>query len=610
MAKKIIDEREIELTLEALPKRPKAESMALAEEWMKETEGFVFRASTYRDPISNLSTPAVRGTCSACGEDAVLDRAYVPTISGCHCGGYSEREEIGFFDPEDGTVMKKHGDPFACPRCGSNVEAVHVSRIRDDSYRLNYRWVGEVHNVRGHLAVVAWFFEKFVDKLGVARTEWHPNEAIFIVDGSPYRACGYRKVMANAIHQLDRWQKYSKYTDSFGLWSKEEMICDPAVIDTTDSPNCGLHKLLEDGGKNIRIGAYLWMWTKFPAIENLVTSGHTYAVKKLIDHMTRTSGYYYEKQSFNIGALKTVLDTKAVKPHDILRCRKGEIELIKELGVDRFLFRGIIYRTYGVILPRDRIEQCCNEGLDTWYTILKKKKGFDPPLERTLNYLDRQKRKCLIERIDAELKTEKARKKRLESELALANEGSYSSLCIVSASYLRDYWTMLEKVYGSYPEELRYPKDLVKAHDDVQKRVREKECEALRAKFLKRYAELDRLSMQDEGLGLMIRPCKTQMEMIEEGKFLHHCVGSYANRHANGSTAIFFIRKIEKPDEPFYTLEYKDDRVDQNRGMKNADRTEEVKDFEQKWLKYIEKIKAKGETNGKHDRNESVRAGA
>jgi hypothetical protein len=364
---------------------------------------------------------------------------------------------------------------------------------------------------------------------------------------------------------------------------------------------------LEDGGKNIRIGAYLWMWTKFPAIENLVTSGHTYALKKLIDHMTRTSGYYYERQSFNIGALKTVLDTKAVKPHDILRCRKGEIGLIQEMGTDRFLFRGFVYQKYGVILTRERIEQCYNEGVLLWKDILET--SFNPPLERTMNYLDRQKRKYLMARMEEEFKSEKARKKNLERELATLREGKYTALCLVTPSYLFDYWDMLKKVYGSYPEELRYPKDLVQAHDDVQKRVREKECEALRAKFLKRYAELDRLSMEDEDLGLMIRPCKTQMEMIEEGKFLHHCVGSYANRHANGSTAIFFIRKIEKPDEPFYTLEYKDDRVDQNRGMKNADRTEEVKAFEAKWLKYIEKIK--GENNGKQrNRDEGVRAGA
>lgn len=611
MAKKIIDEREIELTVEALPRRPKKESLEAVEEWMKGSEGFVYRASAYRDPLTGMSQPAVTGTCSSCGEDSTLDRAYVETMSGCHVGGYSSKREIGFFDPEDGTQAKDTGDKFCCPRCGSRVEAVHSSKIRKDNYSLDYKWVGEIHNVRGHLAVLAWFCEKVVDKMGASRILVHLNEGIFIVDGLPYRVCGYQKVMSNAYHHRSDWVKYAKYTDSFGRWRKEEFtVCDPAVIDSTDSANCGLYKLLCDGGKNIRIGAYLWMWTKFPAIENLVTSGHSYVIKMLIEAMTRTAGYYYEKETFSISNLKDLIDVKCAKPHEMLRCQKGEIGLIKEMGVARFTFRGFVYQKYGVILTRERLEQCYNEGLMYWYSLLKKKKGFDPPLERTMNYVDKQKRKYLIAKINAELKTEKARKNRLQKELDMVRNGHYNSTCIVNPSFLVDYWDMLFKVYGAYPEDRVYPADLVRAHDEIQERVKEKESEELRAKFKARYAELERFSMVDEKLGLLIRPCETQKEMIEEGAFLHHCVGSYANKHANGNTAIFFIRRIEKPLEPYYTLELLSGMVHQNEGMKHAGRTDAVREFEQKWLKYIKKIKAKGETNGKHDRNESVRAGA
>lgn len=43
--------------------------------------------------------------------------------------------------------------------------------------------------------------------------------------------------------------------------------------------------------------------------------------------------------------------------------------------------------------------------------------------------------------------------------------------------------------------------------------------------------------------------------MIAEGQALHHCVGGYALRMAEGKTAIFFIRLAEEPDRPYYTLE-------------------------------------------------------
>ncbi len=54
----------------------------------------------------------------------------------------------------------------------------------------------------------------------------------------------------------------------------------------------------------------------------------------------------------------------------------------------------------------------------------------------------------------------------------------------------------------------------------------------------------------------MIRPCADENELIAEGKALHHCVANYAQDHAEGKTAIFFIRKTSAPDEPFYTLEF------------------------------------------------------
>jgi hypothetical protein len=59
-------------------------------------------------------------------------------------------------------------------------------------------------------------------------------------------------------------------------------------------------------------------------------------------------------------------------------------------------------------------------------------------------------------------------------------------------------------------------------------------------------------------------------ELKAEGKALHHCVGTYAERVANGSTNIFFIRKAEQPDTPYYTLEIgQNGSIVQCRGNKN-----------------------------------------
>ena len=65
------------------------------------------------------------------------------------------------------------------------------------------------------------------------------------------------------------------------------------------------------------------------------------------------------------------------------------------------------------------------------------------------------------------------------------------------------------------------------------------------------------------------------------------------------------IRHADKPDEPYFTLEFgeKGLNVRQNRGLRNCARTEEVQLFENKWLEHVKKIISKENTrNGKRNR--------
>ena len=99
----------------------------------------------------------------------------------------------------------------------------------------------------------------------------------------------------------------------------------------------------------------------------------------------------------------------------------------------------------------------------------------------------------------------------------------------------------------------------------------------------------------------MIVPCRKEEELRVEGKRLHHCVASYAEAHASGRSNIFFIRKIDEPDKPFFTLELKNGDgklyVNQNRGKNICSRTEIVVEFEKKWLEHIKELEVN--INGK-----------
>lgn len=131
-----------------------------------------------------------------------------------------------------------------------------------------------------------------------------------------------------------------------------------------------------------------------------------------------------------------------------------------------------------------------------------------------------------------------------------------------------------------------FPKDFYSRHDQAAEAYRDYKDKEVREK-LKEFNELlakegskaviDPKAMKIAGLFIRL-PYKVE-ELKTEGEILHHCVGTYINRVIEGQTTIFFIRKLSDPDKPFYTLEWKNNKVIQCRGRNNKDMTPEVKAF-------------------------------
>ncbi|MDF2790464.1 MAG: hypothetical protein K0S80_3565 [Neobacillus sp.] len=122
-----------------------------------------------------------------------------------------------------------------------------------------------------------------------------------------------------------------------------------------------------------------------------------------------------------------------------------------------------------------------------------------------------------------------------------------------------------------------FPSNLHRAHQNTIKQVKIKEDAELTKKIRLRLKFLQNFCY--EYSGIMIRPAADSKELIEEGKALHHCVGTYANRYAKGETNLFVIRKVDEPDKPFFTMEIKDNLIVQTRGLKNCSPTKEVQTF-------------------------------
>lgn len=105
-------------------------------------------------------------------------------------------------------------------------------------------------------------------------------------------------------------------------------------------------------------------------------------------------------------------------------------------------------------------------------------------------------------------------------------------------------------------------------------------------------------AFQVKGKGLLLVVPASAEDIKAEGAALHHCVGTYVDRVARGETNIFFIRKEQEPDKPYFTMEWKDNDIVQCRGSRNCGMPPEVKAFteafKKKMLETIKKDKGKG----------------
>ena len=128
--------------------------------------------------------------------------------------------------------------------------------------------------------------------------------------------------------------------------------------------------------------------------------------------------------------------------------------------------------------------------------------------------------------------------------------------------YWKDYLDMAQRLnYDMGRRDVLMPKELKERHDAAAGTIKAQETVEEVKKYRKRYQAL-RKQYEFAWDGLRIVVPETSSEIINEGKALQHCVGGYADRHILGYATILFLRKEEKPDEPYVTIEMAVNRPD------------------------------------------------
>ncbi len=150
-------------------------------------------------------------------------------------------------------------------------------------------------------------------------------------------------------------------------------------------------------------------------------------------------------------------------------------------------------------------------------------------------------------------------------------------------SEYRDYLNMSVKMdYDMKNSFVLYPKDLQKSHDRTARRFKQKKDSLIKRDFIAVYQGLaGQLDFEKDGMKIVYP--STPDSIISEGNALHHCVGSYTERVAEKECIILFLRKCSDEEKPFYTVEVRNQKAVQVRGVGNCGMTDEVKAFISAW---------------------------
>ena len=293
-----------------------------------------------------------------------------------------------------------------------------------------------------------------------------------------------------------------------------------------------------------RLIAYISEFLKYPAIELLEKAGFETLV------MNRASG-----------AKTRAMNIKGKDLRSILRLNKAEIRYLKERDPTTGDLENIrMVRKYWPAARIEDIEDIC--------------RAFPRYLREGTSNL-----------ISKEAEWPKVLKMLLEEYRATGDAYTVQDY--------GDYLGWINALGIRKDKRVIYPKNFGQAHDSVMEQYEETKDSAQLEAFKTAEASITGMTEPFVLGNLMIRPAASPSELQKESKALNHCVRTYVDRVASGKTSILFIRKVEEPDTPWFTLELDcSGRVVQCRGDHNRTYPEEVGAFIDKWMKWREKARA------------------
>lgn len=555
---------------ERLPRQPSEGALDWCIQTKFKSEYAIYRDTYYSDPLTGMRENAVSVTCTACGGSWIAEK-----VRGADCGkGWAP---FGFVE---GIMQIGPEDKFRCPKCGAELRAKHIGQLSrggiDDNVYFCEPW-----QLGSKFALLSWRAERNIGKDARKEYRMWPYEAYVFEQRKAVRLTGYQKCLST-IHFFDRWRQVKRCDDRWGVTEPGDWFRKPKDLAGTTIENSALRQYLKAAGDEARPVAYLRLWQKHRNIENLIVQGCGGMVAKAITWDTQS----WASCGGHSAKLEWV-DWKQKRPARMLGLNKREFAFcVREKWTQDDLAKYKMVRAFEPVrLPED-------------WDLLKKLQTYG------LNKLCSEK----------VLLSDAAGGKSMQlwrGRLTVMRCLRYLERQKSGIATLLDYWNMARRAgLDLRDEHVQLPKSLKREHDrlveaeriarnEEEKRRKQAEIEKRRPAFEKAVAPLEAWAWEDGGI--CIRPVHTEEELIDEGSALHHCAGTYGATVARGDSCIFFIRRADAPDIPWFTLqvELKTLNALQNHGLRNCQPTKEVREFVSRWLEHVRQLKAAGKKNKK-----------
>lgn len=501
---------------------------------------------------------AVKVRCSFCGGEEMLEWCQTNKFH----GGY------GFLHPEHHEVCGS-GDETLCPFCGVPVRVKKAAEIGQGIFEPDgiYCMSADVVGTRRLLSLTCWKVVRAVDRTGTETLRAKACEAYVFSPDECAKLVGWVTAYSGNGGYFKAWRpdwsQPRRWRETWGEVIGGIYGLTPELIARSCLPNCKLDRYMESFSsvKHKYPVAYLRLFQCHPSVENLLVSGLPLVLDDLLDECMPESRW--EKNVMGLPPIDEI-DWQEARPAQMLGLTREELRLGQAQCWGALFWRLFtLAKAAGEHLTGEDIQNAYYLGEDQVLDLVGR-----GPVGKSLRYLLKQ-----IQQAGPGAEDE---------------YGDPIPEAVIGVPMLLDYWKMCRDCERNLADsQVRWPRDLVAAHDRIMEVSKQRRKRSLAAKFRQRRKELSQYILEADGL--LIIPAGSQADLDREAKMLEHCVWTYGEGHANGDYAIFFIRRSVEPKTPYYTLQLDEKalKVKQNRGCRNCGKTPEIQAFEDLWVAWL-----------------------